>query len=195
MPPLNKQALRRVLRDRRAAVATEERARAAERACECLVVSPFWLESRTILAYLAMPEELETRPILHAALAQGKQLCLPRCRKGALCFDAVPVSDLEGDFEPGPFRHLLEPARHLAPIAPAAIDLIVVPAVAFDFRGNRLGMGAGMYDRFLPGCPHARAIGLGYAFQVVDALPFEPHDRPVEGIVTDAGWVAREETR
>jgi 5-formyltetrahydrofolate cyclo-ligase len=87
----------------------------------------------------------------------------------------------EGPLQPGKFD-IPEPVG-----AERTPDVIVVPGVAFDRRGHRLGYGRGYYDRALAACPSARRIGLCHSLQLVDALPEEPHDEPVDYIVTPDG--------
>lgn len=92
-----------------------------------------------------------------------------------------------GPLVPGVFR-IPEPPPDLPVVAPHDVDVWLVPGVAFDRRGNRIGHGAGCYDRVLAGTP-GRKIGVAWAFQVVDALTCEPHDVPMDAIVTEEGWI------
>jgi 5-formyltetrahydrofolate cyclo-ligase len=125
-------------------------------------------------------------------VAAGKLLALPRVRREPkhLWLHAYPgepsalVTGAYGIREPAPDWPLVEPA---------AVDLVVVPGVAFDRHGTRLGYGGGYYDRMLPtiraGNPAAALVGLAYGFQVVADLPGDPHDVPVDAIATEAGLV------
>jgi 5-formyltetrahydrofolate cyclo-ligase len=138
-----------------------------------------------------MPDEVGTDGILKTALDQGKRLALPRCLKGVPCFDPVEVRDIEADLVSGKFRGLREPGTAL-PVwdleRDGAFDLIVVPGVAFDRTGNRLGFGAGMYDRFLEklsSCPPL--VALAYNLQIVEHIESEAHDWRMDTIVTETG--------
>ncbi len=152
-----------------------------------------WRRARHVLAYCSMPDEVGTGGILKTALNQGKRLALPRCLKGRQCFDPVEIRDLEADLETGLFRGLREPAAHLPAWnfeADGGFDLIVVPGVAFDRKGNRLGFGAGMYDRFLETLrPTPRLVALAYHLQIVERIENEPHDWRMDAIVTEAGTI------
>lgn len=92
------------------------------------------------------------------------------------------MAALSADLKPGKFG-IPEPVE---PVRAGALNLILVPGIAFDRTGNRLGRGGGFYDRLLAEYPGATAIGLCFDFQLVDSLPVEPHDRPVNWIVTES---------
>ena len=96
---------------------------------------------------------------------------------------AVEIRSLEDDFTPGAFG-IREPVGEPWPID--GIDLIVVPALAYDRRGNRLGKGGGFYDRFLA-LPSRRGVpcGLGFDEQLLDEVPTDDHDHPIDMVVTD----------
>lgn len=193
-----KAELRREILARRAAVAQEERD-AWNRAIRfALLTSERWMAARTVLAYFAMPDEVATLGLLSAALADGKRLALPRCLPREKRFEAVEVTDLARDLEMSRFRGLHEPARHLPAWDRARdgeLDLAIVPGVAFDRKGHRLGFGAGMYDRFFAEwdgpAPESRPwrLALAYSIQVAESLPADAHDQPVDEILTEQGWM------
>ncbi|MBC7325946.1 MAG: 5-formyltetrahydrofolate cyclo-ligase, partial [Moorella sp. (in: Bacteria)] len=120
-------------------------------------------------------------------LAGGKRVAVPLCIREGRRLIASEVFAFPGDLEPGTWG-ILEPKKeNLRPLAPDLIDLVIVPGVAFDRAGNRLGYGAGYYDRFLATLrPGARCIAVGFAEQIVPDVYAEPHDRRVDMIVTDA---------
>ncbi len=179
----DKQAWRARLRAVRAAVEGEARQAAAEAVAARLTASPLWAAAGTILAYAATATELPTLPLLSVALAGHKRLCLPRvAADGDLILHRVEA--LEG-LVPG-YRGLLEPAADAPRVAPAEVDLAVVPGVGFDRDGVRLGQGGGHYDRLLARfAPTCVVCGAAFACQVVARLPSHPHDRPVAYVVTE----------
>jgi len=211
-----KSLIRRELISRRAAVSPQERVDWSERIQAHLLTLKSWREAERVLAYCSMPKEVATQGILEAALREGKSLFLPRCRVGCPHFEAVKVRDLAGDLEPGPLRNLMQPLASLPALRagenglkpalqtsenglkPALqtsgneFDLVVVPGVAFDRRGYRIGFGAGMYDRFFDGNPLPYRLALAFAFQVVDHIPAAAHDLPVHGILTEKGLIETE---
>jgi len=211
-----KSVIRRELISRRAAVSPQERLDWSERIRAHLLALKSWREAERVLAYCSMPKEVATQGILEAALREGKQLFLPRCRVGCPHFEAVKVRNLAADLEPGPLRNLIQPLASLPALQtsenglepalqtsedglkPAlqtsenGFDLVLVPGVAFDRRGYRIGFGAGMYDRFFDANPLPHRLALAFCFQVVDHIPAAPHDLPVHGILTEKGLIETE---
>jgi 5-formyltetrahydrofolate cyclo-ligase len=130
-------------------------------------------------------KEVDTWPLLEHFWRRGSQVLLPRCcdgRTGTMEAYAV-TSPLE--LGPGCFG-LVEPRSDLArPVADPRPEVILVPALAYDRRGYRLGFGGGYYDRFLPNlATRPLLIGPAYGFQVVDSVPVESWDQPVQILVT-----------
>jgi 5-formyltetrahydrofolate cyclo-ligase len=146
------------------------------------------LAGMTVALYRALAGEVPTERIRHAYLAAGARLCYPRVEgKGTLAF----YPHREGDgWEPGSYG-ILEP------LIPAGVepmlsgwDIIVVPGLAFDRRGNRLGFGFGYYDRFLGGLPESvPRVGLACASQLVPEVPVDAWDVPVHALVTEEGVI------
>ncbi|PKN42085.1 MAG: 5-formyltetrahydrofolate cyclo-ligase [Deltaproteobacteria bacterium HGW-Deltaproteobacteria-18] len=139
----------------------------------------------SVMLYLPARGEVDTWPLLDHFWARGSEILLPRCCDGSPgIMDAYSVSSRE-DLGPGCFG-LIEPRMERAIRVPnPQPEVIILPALAFDRRGYRLGFGGGYYDRFLPtlGCTPL-LVGPAYAFQILDSIPVEPWDRPVEMIVT-----------
>jgi 5-formyltetrahydrofolate cyclo-ligase len=178
---------------RRAAVSPQERLDWSERIQAHLLALKSWREAERVLAYCSMPKEVATQGILEAALREGKHLFLPRCRVGCPHFEAVEVRNLAADLEPGPLRNLMQPLASLPALTSGnEFDLVVVPGVAFDRRGCRIGFGGGMYDRFFDANPLPYRLALAFAFQVVDHIPAAAHDLPVHGILTEKGLIETE---
>jgi 5-formyltetrahydrofolate cyclo-ligase len=181
--------LRRGFRQRRRALSDAEQASHA-----AVVASHFFAgclpwRGRTIGAYVATDGELDPAPLLNRLLANRKRLALPVVRRdGQMDFYRLGADTrlLRNRFG------ILEPAPGAAFVAPLAIDLLLLPLVAFDDDGNRLGMGAGFYDRFLGRLPAAlrpRLIGLAHACQhSPQPLPADIWDVPLDGVITEHGW-------
>lgn len=150
---------------------------AADRALELQEV----LRATHVLGFAATPEELDPDPLLQALHARGATICLPRITgPGALSVHAyapgVPLED-------GPFG-LRQPPADAPTIALDVIDLVIVPGVAFDSTGARLGFGGGYYDRLLARLPLATRVALAFDNQVVAKVPEGPHDQRVDIVVT-----------
>jgi 5-formyltetrahydrofolate cyclo-ligase len=184
----DRSALRRLLRARRRAITGPARILAARRLAR-LVDSARWLRpGRRIGLYLAMPEELDTAPLLLLAQRRGCTIALPRVtskRHSRMRFfqlDGPVAAGAYGISEPAGYRGLR--AREL--------DIVFMPLVGFDAAGNRIGMGKGFYDRCFAhriGLRHWRRpllVGIAYDVQQVSSLPGADHDVPVDAIVTDS---------
>lgn len=152
-----------------------------------LVGHQAWRSSRVLLGYASFRQEVDTFPLLAEALAEGKELVLPRVDPRARRLNLLRVRDLAADLEPG-YQGIPEPRPgRCAPADPGAIDLVLVPGLVFDRRGFRLGYGGGYYDRLLPSLSGALRVGLAFSLQVVDELPVLAHDLPVDVLVTEEG--------
>lgn len=184
-PRAEKQALRRAMVGRILALDPVERRRQEAALIEHAPTLPGFAGSAAVLLYApAFPEEIDTRPFLHRALASGKRLILPRVDRRGRRLRLHAVDDLERDLAPGTLA-IPEPRPDRPELAPGEIDWVLVPGLAFDGRGYRLGRGAGHYDRLLPLLrPDVPRWALALAPQLVAALPIEPHDQPLDGIRT-----------
>ena len=176
---------------RRAAAAARDavrnRAEAAAEACAHISALAPYRSATAVLWYVSMPSELATPPAIEAALAEGKRVAVPWCDGDDLgLWRLESVSELEpgtwGIPEPPPSRRG-EPERR---IAPEALDFVVVPGLAFDRSGRRLGHGKGYYDRLLARSPAVRA-GLCYDAQVFPEVPAGPRDAVMDWLVTERG--------
>lgn len=141
--------------------------------------------ARSVMLYLPTRGEVDTWPLLDHFWAHGTEVLLPRCRVGQPGVMDIFAVTSSRDFAPGCFG-LIEPSPLLArPVPEPRPDVILVPALAFDRKGYRLGFGGGYYDRFLPTLSFAPLlIGLAYRFQVLDRLPVDPWDCPVHLVTT-----------
>ncbi len=132
--------------------------------------------------YASVKNEVDTHRLIQAALDEGKRVGVPATQeKGVMTHLEIHTFS---SLRPGPFG-LLEPGgTGRVEIPPGELDLVVVPGIAFDRRGNRIGFGGGYYDRFLVRTA-APKIGLAYDFQVLDRLPTDPHDIRLDFLVTE----------
>lgn len=149
----------------------------------------------TVSAYAGFDTEIDTAPFLAAILAQGKRLVLPRVvdagsreRRHLVLHQ---VGDAERDTRPGRWG-IREPDPGLCPeIDPLDVDFMLLPGVAFDRRGGRLGYGAGFYDRLLGATrPDCVRVAAAFSVQLVAQVPVEPHDQRVGRLVTEDGEIA-----
>jgi len=166
-----------------AAMPAEAAAELSAAACESLLALEEYARARSVMLYAPIPGEVDCRPIAVAGWKDGKKVLLPRVTWSPRRMVAVPVHSLDHPVVTGR-NGLREPEGQ--PVAIEEIDLIVVPGLAYDRHGNRLGRGGGFYDRFLarPGLA-AHTCGLAFSIQVVGNIPVHPNDYPVKVLVTD----------
>ena len=140
-------------------------------------------KATTILFFLPIKNEPNTLPLLKSVLKQKKRVLIPVVKKQTLI-----LSQLNSLEEVWPQKYnILEPkTAFLRPTSPELVDLSLLPGLAFDLQGYRLGYGGGYFDRLLPQLrPQTLKIGLAYDFQVITKLPREKHDQPVNLIITE----------
>ena len=186
--PAERRALRREIRRRRRALSVSERRAAARGLAKRLAGSRWFVNSRTVAVYLSNDGEIDLSLLVKRAWAMGKRTYLPRLfgpRLWFLPFHARSVLARNRFSIPEP----VAPARQR--IRPMFLDLVLFPLVAFDGRGNRLGMGAGYYDKTFEAArrrdtwPGPKRIGVAYEVQRVDSLPAAHWDIPLDAIVTE----------
>lgn len=176
-----KAVLREKARTARQGMLAGERPALAAAAARRAFALPEVARARYVLGFAAAPEELDSEPLLEALREAGATICLPRISgPGAL---TLHVCELSTPLHEGPFG-LRQPATNMPAAEPGAIDLVIVPGVAFDASGNRLGFGGGYYDRLLAGMPRTMRIALAFEGQILDAIPSEAHDERVDIIIT-----------
>ena len=139
--------------------------------------------ARRVVFYAAAGGEVETLPLIERWIEEGRKVILPRVEG-----DVMTLVEMDGldDLGPG-YRGLVEPRPGAGRKVPwKEVEVALVPGLAFDLQGNRLGRGGGHYDRALPRLgPKALKIGLAFDFQVVERLPAEARDIPVHLVVTE----------
>ncbi|MFZ0825851.1 MAG: 5-formyltetrahydrofolate cyclo-ligase [Verrucomicrobiia bacterium] len=145
-------------------------------------LKPQLQSARTILFFAPLPGELDLWPLLEESVAAGKTVALPWFDSDIQTYRARRVENLEGDIVTGRFG-VREPAAHCLEIPLEQFDLVLVPGVAFDWSGNRLGRGQGFYDRLLAKVSGVKCA-VGYDFQLRGKIPAEPHDAKVNFILT-----------
>jgi 5-formyltetrahydrofolate cyclo-ligase len=180
-----KEELRRTARQVRDAIATEPRRRAAESAAGHLLALPRLAGARRVALFAAVGSELDATAVARGLRARGVEIVYPRVVRGARRLEFHLVGD-ESELVPGAFG-IPEPAAD-APVAPVqSIDAFVVPGLAFDAGGARIGWGRGYYDRSLAAAPERLRIGYCFECQLVPEVPLEPSDLPMHAIVTETG--------
>ena len=182
----NKAELRKTVKEHLAALSPEQFSAAGSAAAPHLLNIPRWTEFPSVLAFLSMKDEIDTRPVIETCTRAGKTVFVPRIDGDDLvfCLELTP-----------------EPAAPLPPdsliLKPGNFPVLVItPGIAFDRRLCRLGRGRGYYDRFLAALALAgrdyAALGLCMDCQVVDEIPVEPWDRKLDFLLTESGILSNE---
>ena len=181
-----KQYIRRLIRAVRRGLSEAERLAHSRRVWERVAALPCYQHARVVLGYMAFDHEVLTDGLMQQTMASGKQLVLPMVLGDRQDMALYVIEDLGCDVAPG-YRGILEPQpQRTRAVAPETLELALIPGVAFDLRGGRLGFGTGLYDRLLSRLPRGiPTVGLAFDFQVIPRLPFQPHDMLLEAIVTE----------
>ncbi|NPA49330.1 MAG: 5-formyltetrahydrofolate cyclo-ligase [Thermodesulfobacteria bacterium] len=181
----SKKTLRKIFLARRASLTPEARKELSRRITEHLRSYAPYRKAERLLLYAHFRDEVETDALIEAALQEGKEVYLPRTyvrEKRLRLFRLFNT----GELLPGAYG-IPEPPAQNPEIQAEELDLIVVPGVAFDLRGGRLGYGGGFYDRLFAKAPRVKRIGLAYSCQVAEELPLEEHDVLLHALVTEKG--------
>jgi 5-formyltetrahydrofolate cyclo-ligase len=147
-----------------------------------------WIEeirkAYTVMVYLSFGSEVRTDDLIRWCWGERKQIVVPFCRPESRELKACRIDGFD-ELETGHYGIRAPKESLLRPVDGGEIEAILVPAVAFDRRGYRIGYGGGYYDRFLPKVPRAVKIGVAFASQIIEEIPVDSHDLPVDMIVTE----------
>lgn len=160
---------------------------------------PEFKQAYIIMFYVSTKFEVSTHDMIKKAIKLGKKVAVPMVSEdvskthplkvtgGSIPVDKMDASFILGDWQlqSGPYNIRQPKEEHRNTVSPKELDLIIVPGVAFDDGGNRLGRGKGYYDRFLQEkSGKTRTLGLAFSFQIVNNLPFSRYDHPVEIVIS-----------
>ena len=181
-----KERVREWIKERLKELPEEERKKKSEKIKSHLLNHPWFEKAKHIFIYLSFQKEVDTFPIIRDSLRAGKTVLVPWTVNQK---EMIPVilKKLE-NLEKGKWG-IPQPVEK-SPFPKDKIELVILPGLAFDKKGNRLGRGKAFYDRFLSSLsPKIKKLALAYSFQVIDNLPISNHDIPVEEIITENGGV------
>ena len=151
-----------------------------------LLALPEYRDARLIHSFVSMPGEVDTRGLIEEALASGKRVVVPVVVKGRRNLRHAEIGALEDLRPEGSWGLPQPPPERIRAVDTEEIGLVIVPGLAFDLRGNRIGFGAGYYDRFLGGVISPK-VAVAYAFQILSEVPVTERDVPVDMVVTEEG--------
>jgi 5-formyltetrahydrofolate cyclo-ligase len=181
-----KKELRKKIQEARDRLPAEERDALSAHVADNLWSLPAFATARSVLFFISFRSEVNTVPMIERAIADGKTTCLPSTDVESRGMIASRVLDMEKDLVLGNYDILEPRPEAVRPVPAGSIDVVIMPGVAFDASGRRLGYGGGYYDRFLGKCsPRCRLIALAFELQLVDEVPCAEHDRLIHTIVTE----------
>lgn len=187
--PLNndKASLRQQVRARLQSAPLGMRTAASARLCARLQEQRTWSVAKCVLLFAPLPHEPDIWPLLAEGIAAGKTIALPAFVPGTNTYTARQIIDLARDLVAGKFG-IREPAATCSEVPLNRLDLVLVPGIAFDIRGGRLGRGKGFYDRLLA-TVNGTKCGVAFDEQLVDAVPVGPMDVRLDCILTPTRWI------
>ena len=175
---MNKQELRKSIREQKRAMSLELIEEKSARLGELFAASEMYQQAKTIYGYMPYNQEVRTVAMLERALQDGKRVAIPKCYGDEMRF--IFIDDLS-KVEKG-YANIPEPIAD-EPIADDETALVLMPGLAFDPQGHRIGYGGGFYDKFLAKEPNHPTLALCYDFQMLDHLETEEFDIPVDAVL------------
>ena len=175
---MDKKALRATIRQQKRAMTEEEIVTKSQKLCELLMEHELYKNAKTFYGYLPYNQEVRTTPLLEQALRDGKRVAVPKCYGDEMKF--IYLNDLS-QVAPG-YANIPEPIED-GPIADDPTALVLMPGMAFDRDGHRIGYGGGFYDKFLAQEPDHPTVALCYDFQLLPHLETEEFDIPVDCVL------------
>jgi 5-formyltetrahydrofolate cyclo-ligase len=186
-----KQRLRSEMRKKRRDLSTEQVSAWSKLIADHFCSWPIYRSCKAVMFYLATSDEVQTDLIISDALRRRKTVGVPLLGKKYGEMTVAEITSLD-DLVVGKYGLKMPAPEKSKCISPALLNLVVVPAVAFDRSGNRLGLGAGYYDRFLLEAGNSVLIGLAWECQLTDQIPNEPHDVRMQYLLTENGLIVCE---
>ena len=175
---MDKKALRREIREKKRAMTEDEIIFRSEKLGQLFAQSEAYRNAKTVYGYLPYNQEVRTVPMLEQALREGKRVAVPKIYGDTMKF--LYLDDLSRVEKND--MGIPEPIAD-TPVADDKTALVLMPGLAFTKRGDRMGYGGGFYDRFLADEPDHPTLALCYDFQMVDSLPTEEYDIPVDTVL------------
>ena len=172
---MDKKALRKIIREKKQAMTLQEIESRSQALTELFLKTDLYQNAKTLYGYLPYNQEVRTVPLLRQALKDGKRVAVPKCYDDEMRF--IYLEDLDA-VAPG-YAGIPEPVAD-EPVARDEDALVLMPGVAFTKTGDRMGYGGGFYDRFLSQEPKHPTVALCYEFQILEKLPTEEFDIPVD---------------
>lgn len=184
-----KKLIRQAVLEKRNRLTPLEVAQKSQAVCHIIATTRAFASARFIMSYLDARNEVKTEGIIRQAWAEGKHVAVPVCVPQTHTLLVSEIMSFE-ELRDG-FYGIKEPMEeYMRPVSPGQLDLIIVPAVAYDKKGYRIGYGGGYYDRFLSSLDKDIAtIGIAFDVQIIDKVPVQPFDISVDMVITESGII------
>lgn len=176
-----KAELRRFVREQKKRYSTSQLTSMSMEICDKVLRSACWREAQTVLLYHPLAGEVDVRPLIDEAYGQGKTVLLPVCVGDEL---ELRLYEGESSLDLGSFGIMEPTGKPYAEEWFSEVDLAILPGMAYDKKGHRLGRGKGYYDRLVYKLVNARLQGVCFPFQFLDEVPAEVHDIAVADVLT-----------
>ncbi len=183
---MNKEEIRRKIIKKRLSLSSEYIKNISEQVCINLAETVEYIDSQNIMFYVATRSEVQTEEMIKISVNVGKNIFVPIILTECINLAPSTIYDFDNELEKGE-KGILEPKKEYYRLFPPEdIDLIIVPGVAFDLSGNRIGRGFGYYDNFLRKISTStKIIALAFEMQIVEKIPNDKNDIPVHKIITE----------
>ena len=183
---MNKFEIRKDMLRKRLSLSSEEIKNKSRKICLTLIKNSDYINSRNIMFYVATKSEVQTEEIIKESIEIGKTISVPIILPKYTDLIPSKLINFDKELEKGK-KGILEPKKEYHRLFPIEdLDLIILPGIAFDLEGNRIGRGLGYYDKFLKKVnPSTRFIALAFEMQIVEKLPNDKNDIPVDKIITE----------
>jgi len=155
-----------------------------------LIETNFYKDANNVMLYISFGKEVVTKYIVDNLQSRGKRVFIPVTVPKTKALIISELKNFEEDLQVGHFGVMEPKEEALRPVDPSILDLVIVPGVAFDKSGYRIGYGGGYYDRFLPRLSHkATTVSLAFDMQLIDTIPTSKYDLPVQYIITEEQFI------
>lgn len=183
---MNKRELRKNIIQLRDQLSLAEIRDKSFRIANNLYTLPEFRMARQVMFFVSFGSEVDTRDMVEVTIKAEKTALVPKAKPTTRELIPSEIRNWDNDLEPGAYDILEPKEQFLRPGKPEEISLLIVPGVAFDIKGNRLGYGGGYYDRFFPLLmPGTPLVALAFELQIVPEVPVDEWDRPVDKIITE----------
>lgn len=180
----DKKELRKIMLDKRNMLNFEDKIKYDKVIYDSIIERDLFINSKNIFIFVSYQNEVDTRKIIQYGLEHNKNICVPKIISKSEGMISIKIKSFD-ELEKSKYG-ILEPKSNDNIVKPEDIDLILLPGLAFDFYGGRLGYGGGFYDRYLKAVSkESIKLGITYNFQIIPKVPVDEHDYLVDGVITD----------